>query len=112
LGQISNFITSVINLDDETGNNDDSNNSSFIPSNFKICSRFFPSTTPNVRVSSNVNFVSPSSILSLPFEARLLSSTHTPSVPSTSSATSTTSHQHRMTFEEVQELYSSLTGGE
>jgi hypothetical protein len=101
LKQNSNFVAFTINLDKDVDG--DSDNGSFIISNFVTSSSFVPSTTLNVVSNTTQSFVPlPFSALPLPIQLTFPSSAY---IPSTSSAHS---YQLPMTLEEVQQAYIKL----
>jgi hypothetical protein len=78
-----NFVTSNIdlNIDDDDGDVNDSDNRSSIPPNFVTSSNFVPSTTLNVVLTTNQSIVP---ALPPTFEISFLSTAYSPSLPSTS----------------------------
>jgi hypothetical protein len=123
--QNPNFVTSTIELETDDDETEDGSNVttpslsvysstaaktfSHPPANsFATPSNFLLSSTQNVRVSSNLDFLPPSSFTLLPLiQLTVPSSTYNPSIPNFScssrahSATPSSSHQRPMTVEEV-----------
>jgi hypothetical protein len=99
LEENSNFVLFIIDLDvDDVGDGNDGDDSSSTTSNFVTSSSLVTSTTQNVRVSSNLDFIPPSG--------------YNPSTLPPPPSSSSSSHQHPLSFGDVHERYNILPGGE